>query len=708
MSAGEAPARGEERTRATIAGLAQQALAGADLEALLQAVAGAVVETLAAPLSAVWEVEPGARALRLVAGVGWAEGVVGEAAVPVDPGNVVGYALLAAQPVVVDDLRAERRFEVPEVLAAHGVLSELDVPIAAHGLPRGVLSAFGSEPRLHTKSEVHLAEAIASILALAGERQRSEKALMQTAAQLRGIFRTLPNLYFRLAADGTILAYEAGRAADLYLPPAEFLGRRMQEVLPPPVGERFARAIQQALTGDRLVRFEYSLPIRGRLNHYEASLVSLPARELMAIVANVTARRRAEEGQRFLAEAGRRLASSLDPEATLQEAARLAVPALADWSAVELWSDGALPRQAAAHVDRRQEGLVRRAGHLLFLEPTPPMVRPVREGRSVLLPGLDESLWRGLARDDEHRRLLQALGARSLLIVPLMARERLLGSLLLARTAAEGAYDEMDQALAEKLGRRAALSLDNAHLYQQAQEAVRARDEFISLAAHELKTPVTKLRGFAQLELRRLQQQAEVDPERVRRALQVIDEQSGRLAFLVERVLEVALIEAGRLELALQTADVAALARGVVQEAQAQAPRHTFRLQAPPALAARIDRGRLREVILSLLDNAVKFSWEGGPIEIELSTPTPADWRLSVRDYGVGVPPEQRSEIFGRYFRAHPPRHFPGLGLGLYFSQRIVELHGGHIEAEFPPDGGTRIIITVPRGLEPPPGDAGG
>jgi signal transduction histidine kinase len=117
---------------------------------------------------------------------------------------------------------------------------------------------------------------------------------------------------------------------------------------------------------------------------------------------------------------------------------------------------------------------------------------------------------------------------------------------------------------------------------------------------------------------------------------------------------------------------------------------------APESCPARVDPMRFEQVVTNLVDNAVKYSPEGGSIEITLSTPDSSTIQLAVRDWGLGIPVERRDNLFDRFYQAHGEGHFGGLGLGLYVSRQIVELHGGSIEADFPANGGSRFIVTLP------------
>ncbi len=230
----------------------------------------------------------------------------------------------------------------------------------------------------------------------------------------------------------------------------------------------------------------------------------------------------------------------------------------------------------------------------------------------------------------------------------------------------------------------------------EAEAALRLRDEFLSVAAHELKTPLTSLKGYAELTMKRIEREGLQDPQQIQRALQVIDRQVDRLSTLVAQLLDISRFESGELTLDRRVTDLVPLARGVLERMRAATSRHTLSLHAPPSLPAFVDSMRLEQVIYNLIDNAIRYSPEGGPVEVELSTPDPRTVRLAVRDYGIGVPPEQREHLFTRFFQASR-RPAGGLGLGLYVSRRIVEQHGGEIRAEFPENGGSRFVVTLPR-----------
>jgi signal transduction histidine kinase len=275
--------------------------------------------------------------------------------------------------------------------------------------------------------------------------------------------------------------------------------------------------------------------------------------------------------------------------------------------------------------------------------------------------------------------------------------ERLRAITLLQQKAAWLEAEIAERRRAEERLRMALASEREAR--EMAEAALRLREEFLSTAAHELKTPVTALLGHAQLVLRRMARQGETDREWVEKALQTLTGQAGKLSRLVTQLLDVSRLESGKLTLEMQQTDLAALVEQVVAGVRAWSKKHPIRLEAPPSLDAWIDPLRIEQILTNLLDNAFKYSPEGGPIDVVLCQPDRTFVELSVRDRGLGIPPEQRGQIFDRFYQAHGNEFRSGMGLGLYISRQIAELHGGEIRAEFPPDGGTCFVVGLPASI---------
>jgi signal transduction histidine kinase len=256
-------------------------------------------------------------------------------------------------------------------------------------------------------------------------------------------------------------------------------------------------------------------------------------------------------------------------------------------------------------------------------------------------------------------------------------------------------HENLERRVAE---RTAELMESNERLRREIAErrrAEEARDEFLSVAAHELKTPLTSLKGFVQVLLRQAERGEGSEPARLTQSLKIIDEQSQKLARLVSQLLDVSRIDAGRLGLETRSTELVRLVEDAMAAARSRTSRHELSLRAPLSLAAWVDPLRLEQVLTNLLDNAIKFSPRGGRVEVRVWR-VGGEARVAIADQGVGVPPDQRGRLFDRFFQAKGGDRMGGMGLGLYISRQIVELHGGRIAAEFPRAGGTRLVVALP------------
>ena len=293
---------------------------------------------------------------------------------------------------------------------------------------------------------------------------------------------------------------------------------------------------------------------------------------------------------------------------------------------------------------------------------------------------------------------------RSYLAVPLLWRRETFG-LLEVDSVEPNAFSDDDSRLLQRVAVAISgpIQLARRHAAEQqarseAEAAVRARDVFLGIAAHELKTPVTSMRGYAQLILRRLNRDGVVEPQRLRQAMETIDRQAEKLGRLMTQLLDVSRMDAGRFTLEIQPTDLIELVGDAARDLRYRAGDHELRLSLPePPLVVPADSLRIEQVLVNLVDNALKFSPPGAPIDVTVDR-AEAAVRISVADSGPGVPEAQRPRLFDRFYQAHGEGFQGGMGLGLYLSREIVERHGGRIEPEFPPEGGSRFVITLPLG----------
>jgi PAS domain S-box-containing protein len=516
--------------------------------------------------------------------------------------------------------------------------------------------------------------------------------------------------------------------------------------------------------------------------------------------------KRTQEAQLFLLGAGDRLASTLDYVEALHEVARAAVPAVADWCTVHLLEDDTLEQVAVTHVDPQKllyaEELQRRypaTAHTAALE-------VVRTAKPQLARELSEETIRAATVDDLHFGLVKELGLRSLMSVPLVVRDRILGAITFATAESERLYDESDLAYAEELGRRAAAAVENARLYALAEEQARAarvlaavadavvlvdnddvvrlwnraaraitgieaedavgrpitelipawneiarripvaagpgepvraetvpveirgrevwvsgsgvgfdegtvyafrdlteeraleqmRSDFVATVSHELRTPLAAIYGAA-LTIRR--PDLELDDELRDHLLHVIATEADRLVQIIEDLLLASHLDSGKLNLTIEECDPRELAAGVLQAAATHVPDNVeLALDVEADVpSVRADRNQLTQVLGNLLDNAVKYSPEGGDVRLRIER-SGGSVRFSVSDTGLGIPQAEQRRIFEKFYRLDPhmARGIGGTGLGLYISSELVRRLDGRIWVESAEGAGSTFHVELP------------
>lgn len=255
----------------------------------------------------------------------------------------------------------------------------------------------------------------------------------------------------------------------------------------------------------------------------------------------------------------------------------------------------------------------------------------------------------------------------------------------------------------------ASIAVRNSFVMQRVRELERVREDFLAMAAHELRTPTTAIKGFSQLLDRRLQQRLQSDPtqreqlEGDLKCVQTIATETDKLVKLIEELLDISRIERGKLIWSLTHLELGELVDDLVQRYGRLSPKHQFRFQAQGTqFPVKGDRLKLEQALRNLFENAVKYSPNGGVIEVGLSRPDPHAVRFTIKDQGLGIPPEAQPQIFQQYFRAHDASHgsISGFGIGLFLAQRIVSEHDGTIWFESQPGAGSTFYVELPLDLE--------
>ncbi|MEA5447029.1 PAS domain S-box protein [Leptolyngbya sp. CCNP1308] len=462
--------------------------------------------------------------------------------------------------------------------------------------------------------------------------------------------------------------------------------------------------------------------------------------ERAQLIREQAARLDAEAGQfrsALLVDISTILASLLNHTDTLKRVADRVVPFFADWCAIDLLhsTPGAgqsIERVAIAHCDPAKVDL----GWQIQQRYPQPLNAPsgvakiLRQGQTELVAEIPPAALEAVAHDAEHLRLLRELGLKSCIVAPLIARGQTLGAIAFVMAETDRRYAANDLALAENIAHQVAIAVDNARLYQaeqtarsEAEAANRIKDEFLAVLSHELRSPLNPILGWSQL-----LQKRQPDATTLMRGLQTIERNAKLQTQLIADLLDVSRILQGKLSLeaapvqlqatveaAMETVRLAAEAKGIEI-------RTRFDPAVPPVMG---DAGRLQQVVWNLLANAVKFTPEGGRVEICLETSAPAtspavtsatgghlaQAQLTVTDTGKGIAPEILPYIFERFRQADSKttRQFGGLGLGLAIARQLVELHGGTVTVASPGDNqGATFTVRLPlqRSLDEPPESA--
>lgn len=536
------------------------------------------------------------------------------------------------------------------------------------------------------------------------ERKRVEDALIESEKRMRAILDNANSVFFIIDRQERYIFVNREWERLFHRTLEDVVGKPASEVLPADLAEGFHRSSQAVFDTGKAIHREQRLPLPdGIYTHLTQKFPLIDSSgtlyALCGISTDVTELKQMELGQRFLAEASRALVTSLDAETTLQRVAELSVPTLGELCVVSvLDKDTSLRPVAVATVDPDGSRTVR-----AFLDAHPPLPDArdgphavLVTGRSVVSPEAS-ALLNPAGTEDARWPSVRALQARALLNVPLRVRGFMLGVLSVVSAHAGRPFGPREISLAEELGQRAAFAIENAQLYRKAQESIRARDEFLSIASHELKTPVTSMTLRVQQLGRTLarQESGQIPAEKVAAMLDVFSDQLRRLSHLVDHLLDVSRVNESRVDLRREDVDLAAVARDVTGHLRGQMGRAgcAFELLAPAPVPGRWDRLRVEQVMINLLTNAMKYG-AGAPIRMEVARVGDGA-RIRVQDHGVGIPLAAQARIFDRFERA-ASRNYGGLGLGLFITRRLVEAHGGTIRVESRPGQGATFTVDLP------------
>ncbi|HEV2800138.1 MAG TPA: PAS domain S-box protein [Pyrinomonadaceae bacterium] len=633
--------------------------------------------------------------------------------------DLFGHTFRSVGTIRMEDARVDPRYGrnspyygMPESELA--VVSYLAVPVISRsGEVLGGLFFGHPEAGVFTERAARIVEGLAAQAAIAMDNARLFESARQERANAeaneryyRFLAEAIPEIIWTADPDGTTDYFNQRWYEYTGLTREESLDWGWKEILHPDDAERSVDHWRRSVETGEVYEIEYRFR-QGRDGRYRWHLGrALPLRgddgkiiKWFGTCTDIDDRKHAEEQQRFLAEASAVLVASLDYETTTTALARLIVPRLADWCTVDMLTDErTIERIAVTHQDPAKVELAwelnRLYPHDIYEQEG--VSKVIRTGRPELYPNIPDELLALVARDPEHLKFLRQLGLKSSMIVPLIAHNRVLGAITLMAAESGRRFTTADLNFAEDLAGRAALAVDNARLYREAQEVNRLKDEFLATLSHELRTPLTAVLGWT-----RLLGTGQLEEATERRALETIERNAQAQVQLIDDILDVSRIIRGKLRLNVRPVELVPVIEAAVDSVRPAAEAKGIRLQVvldPHAGPVSGDPDRLQQVVWNILSNAIKFTPKDGRVQVLLAR-AGSHLELTVTDTGQGIERKFLPYVFDRFRQADPSttRTHGGLGLGLAIVRHLIELHGGTVTAESEGTGlGTTFKVSLP------------
>ncbi len=483
---------------------------------------------------------------------------------------------------------------------------------------------------------------------------------------------------------------------------AEAIGKSIRFIIPEDRQDEFTKKIEAIRRGERV---EYTDTVRVRKDGKRIDVAShiVPIRtnegEVIGaakIAHDISALKRTERILRFLAEASSELASLVDYKSTMQRIARLAVPFFADWCIVDaIDPQGQIERMAHAHANPEKERSLQEhvERYPLDWNSSALSAQVLRSGKPQLISEVTPAFIEHVAVDQRHREILTQLDPKSAVSVPIMIRNRPVGSLTFVASESGRRFSASDVELASELARRSAVAIENARLYQDLKETERQKDDFLAMLAHELRNPISAIQ-YAN-ETARISSPIEYQ------AGEVIDRQVQNLVHLIDDLLDVSRITRGKIELRREPIDGRTLLDRAVATAEPliKARMHELVVEPPNGpLPLFVDPTRAEQILVNLLTNAAKYTPEGGRITAR-ATATDGHAIFKIKDTGLGIPEPMLHRVFELFTQLNPSldRSQGGLGIGLTVVRKLAELHGGSVSAASEgPGRGSEFTVRLP------------
>lgn len=559
--------------------------------------------------------------------------------------------------------------------------------------------------------------------------EESTGELVKSRAFLNSLIENMPNMVFvKEAKELKFIRFNKAGEDLLGFKVEDLYGKNDYDFFPKDQADFFTEKDRKVLSGKSIVDIpeeEIGTKYRGtRILHtkkipiYDAdgkpeyllgisediTEIKLAETERIKLMQNQTIleeRERISKREAFLAEISEILSSSLNFRETLSKLAKFVIPRLADWGTIIVKTeDGKFERIASVHADEKTNELLQSISEKYppNLENDTILKTVIGEQKSYFFPVISNEMLKERISDPGIMAAINLLGCYSTIMVPIVSRDNTLGVLTLNSSNASKKFTQEDLEIAEDIGRRAGVAIENALLYAMAKMAIKSRDDFISIASHELKTPITSLKLQVQMTKRAIHLDTGETPsaEKLVKILDGSNLQIDRLSSLVEDLLDVTRIESGKLQYHFEVMDISKLVKEIVDRYGEHLASDGIALTldlAPPIMILG-DRYRLEQVMINLLTNAAKYG-EQQPVAVKIQENTDS---VSIRviDRGMGIEAAKLEKIFERFERAVSPQNISGLGLGLYISKEIIHAHEGTITAQSDQKNGTVFTVTLP------------
>jgi len=691
------------RQQESVSLLGQKSLEGASSSKIMQFALEILSLRLPIEYSKIARMDDDGKSLLIIYGKGWRKGNIGTVREASDIYSPAGYTLKSRKPVIMNNLAEEKRFKIPAFLKDHGINSGMSVIIHGEQKPFGVLGVYSNSAVKFNRDDIYFLSQVSNIIA---ESIEGEKKVEEIKFQTK-LINAVEEAVIATDPDGKVIFWN-DYASKLYgWKMSEMKGKNLMKIIPDWEKNKTKFAMAAVRKSDSWSGEMQLLNKNGKV--FTASVSDYPVMGnngkligMVGVSRNISIEKRQEISLLFLERATAMMGSSLEYEKTLAEVCRLAVSEFCEWCVVDLWEDGKLRQLSVSHF---RKSMVDKA--LIFQKQYPPNLNKTegrliiaRSGKRIFIPEINKLMLKKYAMSAEQLKQLESFNFNSYIGIPIKYQEKTLGVLSFINTGGNRIFSRADLSIAQNVANRAGVAIENARLYNLAQEKIsekeeieKRKDEFISIASHELKTPLTSIKAFTQILLKSVSD----DEIKHKKYLTRMDQQLDKLTELINDLLDVSRIKSGVLELREEIFPLDIFVREVVEDVASIVPNNDIVVVGRTGRLIKSDKNRISQVLTNLLTNAGKYSPNGREILVRLDY-SDKEVTIHVEDFGIGIAKNKINKIFQRFTRINNPKNekSPGLGLGLYISSQIINRLGGELRVKSEPGKGSVFSFNLP------------